>query len=894
MPSLLCPACGASNSEFDSRCANCDASLPDLGGSTWVNGERRLRHDPAAGERGDDPLPGQQISHFRILERIGSGGMGAVFRALDLKLNRVVALKFLHPHRERRKHDRDRFRREAEALASLDHPNVGTIYEHDEWGDRLFIVMALYEGETLAQRIARQPDRRVPVPEAAAIAIQLAMALQAIHAARLVHRDVKPENVMILPDGRVKLIDFGLARWPESSRLTGQGQVAGTLDYMAPEQIEGEDVGPEADLWALGVVLYELVAGRHPFGGKGLGKAQAVLYEEPFPLHEAFPEVPAALEKIVGRCLAKPSKERWCSAGDILGELQIAGLSGPGTSSPVPPDPRPPVPRFWKIAVPAALLLLGVAVVIYYFLIPPPPPVYVAVLQPVVSGSLSSADQARVKVNLRAALVSAASLLDVLVAQDANQVDKVHGDPLIFARHLGTDELIASRVYCNGDDCLVTLKRLNCRTAQEVWTTSVAGFHPSQDLHFATVVTRVLRNGYRNRKLRVPLDFKATEKNYRRYLDLLQRYEDPNIEPKTLKELLGQLEALRQGAPKFVEVYLLEAVIYRRLHELTKETSYLDPGIVIAEQYRKLAPDDPRPLKDLAYLYLAAGRYPEAETVLAQLAKVDPAASLFRRGLLEERQGDSAKALNLIAEATQRHPSVNAFLFLANFEYQEGNLKGARDHYKEALRLDSDNLDGIKGLNQIEILIDPEQAVKRLREATKRDRSPDSLINLGTNLLWLHKYDEAATSLRKALALSPSDPSAALNLGDCLLLLNRPQEATQYYSQVAAITENTTSPSDWQRLSVRAQALARLGRSEEAENIIQTALSVAPGNPQVACEAATVYVILGRPTVAISHAKRAAAGGAGTYCLGSPLFDPLRQNPDFQRLLKAHPPIQSP
>jgi serine/threonine-protein kinase len=892
MRSLICSSCGASNSEFDSQCASCGASLPDLAGPTWVDGERRQRYDPAAGEPGDDPLPGQQISHFRILERIGSGGMGAVFRALDLKLNRVVALKFLHPHRERRKHDRDRFQREAEALASLDHPNVGTIYEHNEWGDRLFIVMALYEGETLAQRIARQPGRRVPVPEAAAIATQLAMALQAIHAARLVHRDVKPENIMILKDGRVKLIDFGLARWPESSRLTGQGQVAGTLDYMAPEQIEGEDVGPEADLWALGVVLYELVAGRHPFAGKGLGKAHAILYEEPFPLREAFPEVSAALEKIVGRCLTKPAKERWGSAADILDELQISGLSDPGISSPVSPAPRPPARRFWKIAVPAAFLLLGVAIAVY-FLLRPSRPVYVAVLQPEITGSLPPDDQARVKVNLRAALVRTVSLLDGLVAQDTNQVDQVQGDTLFVARHLGTDDIITSGAYCDGDNCRVTLKRLNGQTGQEVWTTSEVGLHPSKPKRFATMAADLLRNGYGKLRPRDPrLELKAGEEEYRRYLDLLQRKDDPKADPETLKELSNQLEALQQRAPDFADVYLLEARVFLRLHDLTKETVYLDQGIMVAKRFQKLAPGDPRSLTILSGLYSDAGLYREADVVLDRLAEVDLAGSLFRRGMLAELKGRSGDALKLIAKATHLHPSVNALLLLARFEYQQGFWGKARDHYKEVLRLEPKNLYGLKGLNQIELLIDPERAVKRLREATKRDRGPDSLINLGTSLLRLRHCDEAEGYLRQALGLSPDDPSAALVLADCLLLLNRPQEANKYYSQIAAITKNTTGPSDWQRLSVRAQALAHLGNTKEAESTIQIALSIAPTSQQLACEAAGVYVTLGRQALAIFHAKRAAAGGAGTYCLGFPLFDPLRQNPDFQKLLETRPPTQ--
>jgi tetratricopeptide (TPR) repeat protein/predicted Ser/Thr protein kinase len=825
--------------------------------------------------------------------------MGMVYRALDVELGREVALKFLRPERQRRKQDLARLQREAEALAKLDHPNIGTIYHVDQWQGQRFLAMALYDGETLAEHLARQPEHRLPVSEAIRIATQLASALQAAQGAGLVHRDLKPENIIILRDGWIKLIDFGLARWAGSPRQTEKGMVVGTLLYMAPEQICSEEAIPQTDLWALGVVLYEMLAGRHPFRGKGLEIGNSILHEKPFPLHKACPQVPVRLERIVERCLAKEIKDRWASAAEILAELQAAGLSRSRAAIQVP---RPRAAwQYWKIALPAALLLLGILIA-GYFLLRPARPVYVAVLQPEIPDSLSSDDQARVKVNLRAALVRTVALLDGLVALDPNQVDQAQGAPFFdlqkesvlnaerVARRLGADEIIRSLAYCDGDNCRVTLKRLNGQTVQEVWSTTEVGLHPSKPKLFATMVVELLRKGYQNRKLRVTgLNLKAEEENYSRYLELLQRSTDLKTqEPKALKELLAKLQALRQQAPDFAEAYLLEASVCRRL----QETVYLDQGVVVAKQFQKLAPGDPRPLKDLSDLYSAAGHYREAGTILDQLAEVDLATSLFRRSQLEERQGRPHDALKLRAEATRQHPSVNSYLYLANFEYQQGYLDDARDHYKEALLLEPDNLDGLKGLSQIELLVDPENAVEWLHEIAKLDPGPDSLINLGTCLLSLRRYGEAEGYLRKALALSPADPSAALDLADCLLLLNRSQEANKYYSQIAAITKNTTGPSDWQRLSVRAQALAHLGNTKEAENTIQIALSIAPTSQQLACEAAGVYVSLGRQALAIFHAKRAAAGGAGTYCLGFPLFDPLRHNPDFQKLLKTRPPAK--
>jgi len=252
MQAFLCPSCGAANSEFDSRCAACGAALPDAANATVLDG------------------PPSQISHYRLLRPLGRGGMGVVYLAQDVELGREVALKFLR-HREASPHDEARFRREAQSAAALDHPSIGTIYEVGEHEGRRFLAMAYYDGTTLAQLLDGRPDRRLAAGEAAAIAGQLASALAAAHAAGIVHRDLKPENVMVLPDGRVKLLDFGLARWVDSGGVTEEGMAVGTAAYMAPEQIRGLSIGTAADVWAWGVVVYEMLAGRRAFAASGRG-----------------------------------------------------------------------------------------------------------------------------------------------------------------------------------------------------------------------------------------------------------------------------------------------------------------------------------------------------------------------------------------------------------------------------------------------------------------------------------------------------------------------------------------------------------------------------------------------------------------------------------------------
>ena len=223
-------------------------------------------------------MVGNTISHYKVLEKIGEGGMGEVYRATDTKLNRDVALKILPQQFASDSQRMGRFQREAEVLASLDHPNIGQIYGIEEAGQTKALVLQLIEGPTLAERIAQGP---IPVEDALKIALQITEGLEAAHEKGVIHRDLKPANIKITPEGQVKILDFGLAKAlegeaPESSlsqsptltaAATQAGVILGTAAYMSPEQAKGQPVDKRADIWAFGVVLYEMVTGRRAFEG---------------------------------------------------------------------------------------------------------------------------------------------------------------------------------------------------------------------------------------------------------------------------------------------------------------------------------------------------------------------------------------------------------------------------------------------------------------------------------------------------------------------------------------------------------------------------------------------------------------------------------------------------
>jgi tetratricopeptide (TPR) repeat protein len=275
-----------------------------------------------------DPLLGEQVAHFRVLEPIGDGGMGRVYRALDLRLGRAVALKFLPPLLGADDEAKRRFVDEARAASALDHPNVCAIHEIGETAaGRLFIAMASYDGESLQQMLARGP---LPPGEALEYAAQIADGLQAAHAAGIVHRDVKPANVMITGRGQVKILDFGVA----TTAGVGLGVVGtamiGTVAYMSPEQTRGERVDVRGDVWSFGAVLFEMLTGRRPFHGATEREVvEAVRQAAPPRADGLRPDIPAAVAALVERCLEKDPARRPGSAGELLRELRAvqAGLA---------------------------------------------------------------------------------------------------------------------------------------------------------------------------------------------------------------------------------------------------------------------------------------------------------------------------------------------------------------------------------------------------------------------------------------------------------------------------------------------------------------------------------------------------------------------------------------
>lgn len=814
--------------------------------------------------------------------------MGEVWEGWDERLRRPVAIKRLD--RDGDPVSRERLLREARTVAALSHPGIVVIHDIVEEPDRVSLVLELVDGETLRGIVERAGP--LPADQVIDLGLRVASALAAAHERGIIHRDLKSENVMRTPDGRIRVLDFGIARRdadPDGT-LAPEGRIAGTLRAMSPEQALGRALDPRSDLFSLGVLLYETATGVSPFRGDGPADTlQRLCTRRPPPARQLAPSLPPELSNLIDRLLEKERAHRPRDAqavADALHALSGArpqplpqALPGEPTILPGTLAPAPPVSgtgSFAPVSRRRALLAAGVlggaalaAVLLFRggLLSGKSAPLRIAVPRPVVIGATADPlTDTAVRLAVLRALADAPDV-DVVPFDETDAADL---PPARLAAAVAADEVVTTRVECRGLLCQAQIER---RRPREV--VAALGFQiPADQL-------LLLTDGIEERARQIygltassPPEISAEDQ--RHYFELRHSFDGSRGGP-AAREIRERLGEIRGRATGFVEIYLFEARVGRYVWSESRDAADLERVITLLSTARRLAPASPLPGLAEADLWIDAGRLDDAERALAALARDRPEdpAVLLLQARAAERQGNAEAALLRMRRAVALRPSWQYRLNLARLAFHQGLSTEARAQIDNVLALVPDQPRARALLGQVEMVSgDPARAVALFTRLAAEAPRVAHWSNLGLAQLLLGRYGEAAAAYQRAAEMAPDNAGVLLNQADAEALLGHGATAEALYLRVLDLTAGA-EPEDWQTLATRGQALAHLGRPREAVLAIQEALRRAPDEPQAAYTAALVYAVVGDRTSALANAERALRGGLQPRWFRLPWFAPL-------------------
>ena len=859
---------------------------------------------------------GAKLGSFEILGPLGAGGMGEVYRARDTRLGREVAIKVL-PAAFAADPDRSaRFDREARMLATINHPTIAAIYGAEHFQGLPCIVMELVPGETLAEILARGP---IPRAEALGIARQIAEGLEAAHERGVVHRDLKPSNIKVTPEGKVKILDLGLAKAIEPPAFDGgsgsatlpldatrPGAVVGTVEFMSPEQARGKPVDKRTDIWSFGCVLFEMLTGRRAFrGGNAADVFAAILSAEPD--WSALPAgTPPRLRELLSHCLQKDQRQRLRDLGDARLEIdrllrKAETVTGP-SSLPAVPDIR----RRRRAAIAAAAILVALAA---GFLAwrrlrtapspePSPPPGESRQLAVLPFRNLTGDENARLMgvglvetVSVRLSGLPGLQVVTPSVVVAA--VDRRKED-LTAAREIGATLMVLGTFQRQGETVRITYRVVDVGSGRQLAANALDG--PASDLFalqdtLADVVAKDLHLSGIRRKASSPGLDADQQARYLQAVGLLQRYDRRDSVEQALA-ILGPLAAER---PNAAPVQAALGLANLRLFSFTKDRSLADRAIASADAARSLDPGLPEVDVTLGETLLATGRAAEAATAFrrALSSNAEDFEALLGLGRALQRTGDEAGAEAALKKAIGLQPaSFAAYNNLGAFYYHLGRYRDAAGMFGKASEMAPDSYRSLNNLGGAwTMACDFGAASDAYRRALAlQPNNAGAASNLGLNLLWTGHYAEAIRNLETASKLAPDDFRIQYNLADAYRGAGQKQKAESAYTRALALARESMklNPKDTQAHLVVATGLAKTGRTEQARESMRDALALDPKDPDLLAGAATVAALAGDSEETLDWLRKAVDAG---YCrdiaIRQPEFSRLRNEPGFRSIVAA-------
>jgi eukaryotic-like serine/threonine-protein kinase len=853
------------------------------------------------------------VSHYRLLNPLGTGGMGVVYRAEDTALGRTVALKFLSPqivHDPRRV---DRFRDEARNASSLNHPNICTIYEVDEEDGELFIAMEYVEGRPLSDFLRGDG---MPVDTILRYGRQLAGALEHAHERGIIHRDLKPLNIIVTTRGDAKILDFGLAKRTDAEEIhrktldvapteTSAG-LTGTLPYMAPEQLEGSEASARSDIWSLGVVLYEMASGVRPFRGDSLYRlCMSIMQDPPPPLPE---RIPTGLANVIRRCLEKDPALRYQRAGELRAALETLEPSGAIPARVAPITVPGKFPRWAVFVVLAIVAGLGIAGALRYekgrrqsvaiglsgsehvqlAVLPgnvglkPEETAFDAGLVETLTSRLTQLTTAR-----PLAVIPASEIR----AKNATTVDAARAE---FGVNLG---LIINVQHAAGQ-ARVNYSLVDARTHEErrggTITASVDDPFSLQD-RVAESIARALELQLQPQEKRAmeahgtmepaAYDFYLQGRGY------LQDYKKQENIDNAITVFGHALEKDQEFAG--ARSGLGEA--YWRKYQLTHDSQWVGEAATACQQAAQKNETLAEAHTCMGLVAQGTGKYAQAILEFQRAAELEPTLEAAPAGLARayESLNRLDDAERVFKAAIALRPNYWAgYNRLGTYYLRHGEWEQAAAMYSHVISLVPDSFVGYNNLGIIRVAEGRyQEAIPLLERSLAIRKTGDATSNLGTAYFQLRRYADAAHSYEEATRLDPYNYLLWGNLGDGHYWAPGLREhAPQAYARAIALAEEKrkVNPHDANLLSSLARYYAMLGKGPTAQDRIAEALRIAPREPEVLFEEAVVYNQLRDTSHTLDALERAVkAGYPAATVRDTPNFDGLRNNPRFVALIST-------
>ncbi|MBL7136262.1 MAG: protein kinase [Candidatus Marinimicrobia bacterium] len=857
------------------------------------------------------------ISHYRIIEKLGEGGMGVVYKAEDTKLKRTVALKFLPPELTRNEEAKERFIHEAQAASGLEHNNICNIHEIDETEDgQTFIVMACYEGETVKEKVEQGP---LKLGASLDIAIQVAEGLAKAYEQGIVHRDIKSANLYVTKDDVVKILDFGLAKLCGQTNLTREGTTLGTVAYMSPEQARGEVVDHRTDIWSLGVVLYEMVTGQLPFKGD---YEQAVMYsimnEAPEPVTGLRTGVPMELERITNKALAKSPGERYQHVDEIMVDLKSLCDKLKSRAKEQPTITTTPAQSKKKFLFEGVACLFLIALIALYFLFLSKPPSIerksIAVLpfknmvpDPENEWFSDGITEDIITHLSKIGDLKVISRTSVMLYKDSKKNLREIG------KELGVATILEGSVRRADNRVRIVSQLVDARTDKHIWAETydrnlkdIFAIQSDVAQKIASALKATLSPEEKERIEQKPTD------NLEAYDYFLQgrEYAFRSYARKDLEIAIELFEKAIKEDPDFAEAYASMAHQHCRIfwfgHDRTQER--LAKAKEAIDKALNLKPDEPLVRVANGYYYYYGFRdYARALDEFSFAQRKEPGNALYNASIayIQRRLGKFEDALQNLKIAFQYDPRLNSRAWEVGVTYRDLRMyTEAEGYFDRAITLAPDIAENYiyKAGTRIYKMGTTESARQVLDNASKRVDLEDFIWTLVYFDIYDGHYQDALNRLASIqeevnegqTVYTPKDAIRGL----IFELMGQPDQAVSHYKKARTLLEKMVRerPDDARIHAELGKVYAHLGLRDEAIHEGKTAVDLIPvsrdamiGSEYLA-NLAEIYTIVGDYNASIDRLEYLVTIPAGIH-IGAlkinPVWNPLREHPRFQRLLEG-------